>query len=439
MSVVISSVEKKSIGSKKGIKAGDTLISINGNEISDVLDYRFYGDDEKLELCWKNSSGRLKNKTVKHCDGVDSLGLGFETYLMDKQRHCKNACIFCFIDQLPEGMRKSLYFKDDDSRLSFLFGNYITLTNLTEHDADRIIKMHISPVNVSVHTMNPELRVEMMKNPSAGKSLGFLKRFSDAGIAINAQLVLCPGINDGKELEYSLTQLSLLPSVQSIAAVPVGLTKYRDGLHPLEPFSPSGAADVIDAIDRFNEKLISDGRGKLAFPSDEFFQIAGRNIPDCDYYLDFPQLDNGVGLLALTEYDFMSALDNTPADVESRKLTLATGKAAYELINQLAEKFMKKFTASEIDVFCIENKFFGENVTVSGLVTGRDLINTLKGKIRSDLCIPSVMLKSSDEPVFLDDVSVSDVSAELNVNILVTDCSGDGLFNTLYERGRTDV
>ncbi len=435
MAVKIFAVLKNSACAKNGIRPGDILVSINGNEINDVLDYRFYSDSDKLTAVFELRDGTVKS-VVLHCtNDFDRLGLAFETYLMDKQRRCKNACIFCFIDQLPKGMRESLYFKDDDSRLSFLFGNYITLTNLTDKDVDRIIKMHISPINASVHTMNPDLRVKMMKNPAAGSSLTYLKRFSDAGISINAQLVLCPGINDGAELSFSLERLAELPSVKSIAAVPVGLTRYRDGLYPLEPFNKESAAEVIDTIDRFNDELVKQGRDKLAYPSDEFFQIAQRNIPDYAYYGDFPQLDNGVGMIACLDKEFSDAMEAYEADDRKRSFAVATGVAAYDIMKNVAERFCDKFKASEINVYCIKNSFFGESVTVTGLITGRDLISSLKqqGFCGKYLLIPFVMLKSKSEPVFLDDVTVSQVEEALDTKVIVTSCDAYSLFDSFYE------
>ncbi len=435
MAVVIFGVDKNCKCASKGIKAGDKLISVNGNEINDVLDYRFYTDDDKLVLRFCTAEGKKKKVVIRHNECCDSLGLSFETYLMDKHKSCKNKCIFCFIDQLPKGLRESLYFKDDDSRLSFLFGNYITLTNLTDDDVERIIKMHISPINASVHTMDPELRVFMMKNPKAASSLAYLKRFSDAGIRINAQLVLCPGINDGKALKYSLKELSELSSVASIAAVPVGLTKYRDGLFPVAAFDKRGAGEVIDLIDRFNNELVSAGRGRLAYPSDEFFQLAQRDIPDYEYYDDFPQLDNGVGVIASTEYEFMCELTDFEDDFVERNFAVATGVAAYPLMSKLCSEFARKFSKSDIKVFCIENKFFGETVTVAGLVTGTDLIDSLKNKCFNcrKLLIPSVMLKSSDEPIFLDDVSIYDVEKELDASVVITSCDGASLFHSFLD------
>ena len=430
MSVLIADVRKKSVCEKKGIAPGDTLLSINGMEINDVLDYRFFTGEEKLSVEYEDRRGRRRRCRVRNVGDIDDIGLVFDTYLMDRQRSCRNKCIFCFVDQLPKGLRPSLYFKDDDSRLSFLFGNYITLTNLSEQDAQRIIRFHISPINASVHTMNPELRVKMMKNPDAGKSLSLLKRFSDAGIAVNAQLVLCPGVNDGPELDYSLEKLAELESVASIAAVPVGLTKYREGLYPLRGYTAAEAAAVIDAVDAFNARLEAEGRAKLAYPSDEFFLLAGRPVPPYEYYGDFPQLDNGVGVFALTAHDFREALDEAEGDGEQRVLSVATGEAAYPLLRELAAAFTEKYPGASIDVYAVKNVFFGESVTVAGLITGGDLIAALRGRLRPDsvLLIPSVMLRSSEEPVFLDDVSADDVSAALGVPVEATGSGGAALF-----------
>ena len=435
MAVQIFDVKKGSPAGKKGVCPGDRLISINGHAIDDVLDYRFYAREDRLRVVYENARGKEKHFTARADGDPDAIGMEFETYLMDRHRSCKNHCIFCFIDQLPKGLRPSLYFKDDDSRLSFLFGNYITLTNLTPHEADRIIEMHISPINASVHTMDPALRVKMMKNPKAGESLSFLRRFSDAGIEINAQLVLCPGVNDGEQLDYSLEQLSLLPGVRSVAAVPVGLTKFREGLYPLQKYTSEGAADVIDRIDAFNEMLVSAGREKLAYPSDEFFQLCGRPLPPYDYYGDFPQIENGVGLCAAAEHDFREALAQLPPDDLPRRFALATGVAAAGLLKKLAALFIEKFPGSEIEVYALENRFFGPDVTVAGLLTGRDVIDGLRAQSFNSplLLLPSVMFKGKDELIFLDDVSKADVEAALSARVLVTDCDGAALADTFYE------
>lgn len=434
MSVRIFAVSKNGICGKKGIRPGDRLVSVNSHEINDVLDYRFYSASDMCDFCFECQDGNRRVIRIRNSSSDRMLGISFETYLMDKHRHCKNSCIFCFIDQLPKGMRESLYFKDDDSRLSFLFGNYITLTNLSDCDVDRIIKMHISPVNVSVHTMNPDLRVKMMKNPNAGRVLKYLERFSEAGIDINAQLVLCPGINDGYELKYSLEKLSELSGVKSIAAVPVGMTKFREGLFELNLYNMSTASEVIDIIDSFNSRLLSENREKLAFPSDEFFLISGRDIPDESYYGEFLQLDNGVGMYALTNSEFTLALESACADNSVRDVAVATGVAAFPLIKRLADAFRDKFPCSNVEVYCIENRFFGENVTVAGLVTGKDLIEQLKENqfACKKLLLPSVMFKSATERIFLDDISVEDAEKALDTSVTVVDCDGGALFDGLY-------
>ncbi len=435
MSVLINGVAKKSIADKKGIRAGDVLISVNGHEINDVLDYSFYVKEEKLVLALVSESRAKKVKIRKK--EYDDIGLEFETYLMDRQHHCKNKCVFCFIDQLPKGMRDTLYFKDDDSRLSFLFGNYVTLTNLTEHDVQRLIDMHISPVNVSVHTMNPTLRVEMMKNKHAGECLSILKRLADAGIQLNTQLVLCPGLNDGKELEFSLNELEKLrPAIQSIAAVPVGLTKFRKGLAKLRPYTPEEAKAVISTVDAFGKKCLEKYGTRLAFCADEFYLKAALPIPDEEYYEDYPQIENGVGLWKDLEVSFFDALESCEADRSTKsRVSLITGTAAYPLIKKLAAAAEQKFPNVKADVFEILNDFFGHSITVAGLVTGQDLIAQLKNKdYAKRLIIPSVMLRS-EEDMFLDNVTKEDVQKALDVTLTVTPQS-DGaelLYNILGE------
>lgn len=435
MSVLINGVAKKSMADKKGIRAGDVLISVNGHEINDVLDYSFYVKEEKLVLALVSESRAKKVKIRKK--EYDDIGLEFETYLMDRQHHCKNKCVFCFIDQLPKGMRDTLYFKDDDSRLSFLFGNYVTLTNLTEHDVQRLIDMHISPVNVSVHTMNPTLRVEMMKNKHAGECLSILKRLADAGIQLNTQLVLCPGLNDGKELEFSLNELEKLrPAIQSIAAVPVGLTKFRKGLAKLRPYTPEEAKAVISTVDAFGKKCLEKYGTRLAFCADEFYLKAALPIPDEEYYEDYPQIENGVGLWKDLEVSFFDALESCEADRSTKsRVSLITGTAAYPLIKKLAAAAEQKFPNVKADVFEILNDFFGHSITVAGLVTGQDLIAQLKNKdYAKRLIIPSVMLRS-EEDMFLDNVTKEDVQKALDVTLTVTPQS-DGaelLYNILGE------
>ena len=431
MAVKITGIENGSLAQKKNIREGDTLLKINGKEIRDVLDYQFYIKDTKLTLSLLTAENKSKMVIIRK-DEFDDIGLEFETYLMDKQRHCKNKCIFCFIDQLPEGLRDSLYFKDDDSRLSFLFGNYITLTNLTDEEADRIIEMHISPVNISVQTMNPGLRVKMMLNPKAGESLRYLYRFAQAGIAINTQLVLCPGINDGKELEHSLRELfKLYPAVQSIAAVPVGLTDHRDGLYPLEPYTKETAGEVIDLIDRLNAEFKKEHGEIIAYAADEFYLKAHREMPDADYYNGFPQLENGVGMWALLKSEFEEALDECEITELKRKATVVTGKAAYPLICSLSEKAMKKISGLEINVVSAENKLLGEMITVSGLLCGKDIADAVSGTdLGDELIIPPNCLRSEGD-MFLDDMTVDQLSEKLGVEVKQNGSSGYELLSAM--------
>ncbi len=417
MSVEIKNVKKWSVAFFKGIKAGDRLVSVNGNEINDFLDYDFYLKDEKLCLEIEHK-GKVKRVTLKK-RADDDIGLEFESYLMDKQKRCRNKCIFCFIDQNPEGMRESIYFKDDDSRLSFLFGNYITLTNLSDSDIDRIIKMHISPVNVSVHTMNRGLRVKMMNNKNAGKCLDYIYRLAEAGIELNTQLVLCPGINDGKELEYSITELGkLYPAVQSIAAVPVGITKHREGLFDMPSYTKESAGEVIDIIERLGDEFKVKYGTRLVYAADEFYLKAQRKIPDEEYYESYPQIENGVGMWASFKCEaegFIEGLEkNSPI---KRCVSLATGSAAYPLIEETAGKLMAVYPDVRINTYEIKNDFYGHSVTVAGLITGGDLINQLKDKDLGEvLIIPDVMLRSEGD-LFLDNISLEDAKNQLGVEI----------------------
>ncbi len=432
MSVKITNVASDSYASKAGLLSGDELLSINATEIFDVLDYRFCIQAKKLSLkVLRNGVENLFN--IRKNDEFADIGLEFETYLMDKQRSCKNKCIFCFVDQMPKGMRESLYFKDDDSRLSFLFGNYITLTGLCPREIERIKSMHISPVNISVHTMNPRLRVEMMKNPYAGEVLNVLNEFKDSNIEMNTQLVLCPGINDGDELRYSLAELGkLYPAVKSIAAVPVGITKYRDGLFPLRTYTKEEACQVIDIIDEFNAHFSFFNNGEiLAYASDEFYLLAEREMPNADYYGEFSQLDNGVGVCALLKDEFVCALNEILPRTVDREVTIATGHAAYGLLGELSKMAMAKFSGLKINVTEIKNKFFGETVTVAGLLTGEDLKNQLKNVDLGDvLLIPRVSLRNEGDK-FLDDITVEELSCCLNIKIQPVENDGSKLLDMI--------
>ncbi|MBR7132215.1 MAG: DUF512 domain-containing protein [Clostridia bacterium] len=424
MSVTVNSVIKGSPAYKAGVRPGDILISIDGNEITDVLDYRFYQNNSRLTLVYINSAGKEKTARVKKEEYAE-LGLEFETYLMDKKHSCLNKCIFCFIDQLPKGLRETLYFKDDDSRLSFLFGNYITLTNLTEHEIDRIINMHISPVNISVHTTNPELRVKMMSNKNAGKVLGLLDRFNSAGIKLNCQMVLVPGYNDGAELERTLSDLTALENAECIAAVPVGITGHREGLAELKPFDKEGAQAVLEIIDRFGEKCLEKYGSRRVYAADEFYILAQKELPEARHYEEFLQLENGVGLVPLLLSEALPAIDETEILLgEKRTISIATGEAAYPFITQIVDKLIKKWDNLECRVYAIKNNFFGGEITVAGLVTATDIFEQLKGEnLGSELLIPSVMLRDGGD-MFLDSVTLEELSQKLDVKI--TPVNNDG-------------
>ena len=432
MSVIIKDVEKKSPAYKAGIKSGDTLLTLNGNTIMDVLDYSFYQSDEKLTAEIINSKGKIKKLKIKK-DEFQELGLLFDTYLMDQKHSCKNKCIFCFIAQFPKGLRESLYFKDDDSRLSFLFGNYITLTNITEHEIERIIKMHISPINISVHTTNPELRVKMMTNKNAGKALDVIKRFNDAGIKMNSQLVLCPGYNDGAELERTLNDLLNLENMECIAAVPVGLTKYRDGLAKLEPFNKENASSVLDIIDKYAQKSLEKYASRRIYGSDEFYLLAEREIPSAEFYGDFLQLENGVGLWALLKSEAYSAIKEVGEKSVDRHISIATGVSAYPLIRDIADKCEQKCKGLKCDVYAIKNNFFGEKITVSGLITATDIYEQLKDTdLGETLYIPSSMLRDGGD-MFLDSITLDELSDKLNVKIKPIDNEGYLLVDAIID------
>lgn len=417
MAVTISGVKKHSPASRHGIRAGERLLSINGNQIMDVLDYRFYQLNTALALELEDAQGERRTVFLKKPE-YEEIGLEFETYLMDRQHSCKNKCVFCFIDQLPKGLRKSLYFKDDDSRLSFLFGNYVTLTNLTEHEISRIIKMHISPMNISVHTTNPQLRVKMMKNPHAGEALSIIRRFAQAGIKINCQIVLCPGYNDGEELKRTLNDLEgLCPQVQAVAVVPVGITKYRENLPEMTAFTKETAGETIDLIESFGERCLQKHGARVAYPGDEFYLKAERPLPPAEFYEDFSMLENGVGLLPLLQDEFYRALEDAESGGGKRKITIATGVAPGEYIQKFLGDAVKKFPQISGRVVPIVNRFFGETITVSGLVTGTDLIEQLSPlDLGEELLIPACMLRREGD-LFLDDVSLQDVEAALKVPV----------------------
>ena len=424
MSFVISSVEKNSPAEKAGILPGESIVSINGNVIKDVLDYRFYMIDSSIKIEIIGLDGKHRTVSVKKPE-YDDLGLDFETYLMDKERCCKNKCIFCFIDQMPPNMRETLYFKDDDSRLGFLFGNYITMTNLEDEDIDRIIKMHLSPINVSVHTTNPELRVQMMKNPKAAESLRYLKKLADAGIALHIQLVLCPGINDGRELERTFSDLAKLgPAVESAVCVPVGLTKYREKLPKLTPYDAKGAKEVISIVDSFREKMKKERGIAVAYAADEFFIKAGLPLPEYEYYDEFTQLEDGVGLCTLLKHEFYEALDYFQPAEYRRTVTIPTGKAAYSTIKELANAAESRYNGLKIDVIAMENNFFGELITVTGLLTGRDIAAQLKNRDNGDAVLICESTLRYEHDKFIDDTTPEYVEHELGLPVLMVPNDG---------------
>ncbi len=416
--VEITEVAPRSRAQRAGLLPKDLLISINGNEINDVLDYRFYLADTNITLSVLRE-GRAMSVSIRKQE-YDDIGLDFATPLMDKKHSCKNKCVFCFIDQLPEGMRDTLYFKDDDSRLSFLHGNYITLTNLKESDIDRIIKMHISPVNISVHTTNPELRVRMMKNKRAGEVLSYIKKLADAGITICAQIVLCKGLNDGDELLRSMRDLSALyPALDSVSVVPAGLTKYRHGLYPLEAFTSEECAEVIKTVESFGDECVKKYGCRLFFPADELYIKAGLPLPDEDFYEGYSQIQNGVGMIT----DMRSAIEFELEDIDGckeeftapRRVSVATGYAAYDHIKAMCRKLEESFDGLTVCVYPIRNDFFGESITVAGLLTGKDISAQLSGKSLGDeLLFPSVCLRAEGD-VFLDDMTPEELSTSLGV------------------------
>ena len=430
----IRSVEEGGIAWEMGIEPGDKLLTVNGQEIEDIFDYRYYIEEEELLLLIEKADGEQWELEIGK-EEYEDLGMEFEEGLMDQYRHCHNRCSFCFIDQMPPGMRETLYFKDDDSRLSFLQGNYVTLTNMSEHDIERIIKYRLEPINISFQTMNPELRCRMLHNRFAGESLKKADILYEAGIEMNGQIVLCKGINDGDELEYSIRELTrYLPNLQSVSVVPVGLSKYRDGLEPLEPFGKEDAEAVIDTIERWQKTLYEQYGKHVVHASDEWYLLAGRELPEEERYDGYLQLENGVGMLRLLHNEFTEALAAEQGDNEVRELSLATGKLAYPTICTLMEQMKEKFPDTTVHVYPIRNDFFGERITVSGLVTGQDLTAQLKGqKLGERLLIPCNMLRV-DEDVFLDDYTVADVEKTLQEPLNIVKSSGQNLLDTVLGR-----
>lgn len=436
---VIKYVEPHSHGERAGIAAGDVLVAINGHNINDVLDYRFYLTERMLTVSVIRD-GKPLEFTVRKGE-YDDLGLDFDTPLMDQKHSCKNKCIFCFIDQLPRGMRKSLYFKDDDSRLSFLHGNYITLTNLSDEDIDRIIKMRISPLRVSVHTTDPELRVQMMKNPRAGQVLSYIDRIAEAGIDIDAQVVLCRGVNDGEALARTMRDLlKYYPALQSVSIVPAGLTRHRDGLYPLSPYTPAESADIIAQVTEMGDACVENYGRRIFFCADELYIRANLPLPDADYYEGFAQIEDGVGLIASLCEEFGWAMEDLelPARLD-RRVTMVTGTAAYDTLSRLASRLCLAVEGLEIDVIPIKNDFFGHSVTVAGLLTATDIAAQLTGvELGDELLFPAVALRASDEAVFLDDKTPEWLSEQLGVPVRAVPNDGEELVRMILRGADPD-
>ena len=431
---IIKSVEEGSIAWEMGIEPGDRLLQINGSIIEDVFDYHYYTNDEELLILIQKENGEEWELEIEK-DYDEDLGIEFEQGLMDEYRSCRNKCMFCFIDQMPKGMRDTLYFKDDDSRLSFLQGNYITLTNMSDHDIQRIVDYHLEPINVSIHTTNPELRCKMLHNRFAGDALKKIQILYDGGITMNGQIVLCKGINDGEELERSIRDMTKwLPNLQSVSVVPVGLTKFRDGLYPLEPFTKEDAKEVLGIIHKWQKKIYEEYGIHFIHAGDEWYLLAEEELPEEERYDGYLQLENGVGMLRLLLNEFEEAYEPLAGDGREIHLSMATGKLAYPYLKEMLERLKAKYPNLNVNLFEIRNDFFGERITVAGLITGQDLIAQLKGQDLGDaLLLPCSMLRSGEE-VFLDDVTVTELSDALQVPIDIVKSSGQDFIEAVLQQ-----
>ena len=432
----ITAVEAGSAADELGVEPGDRLIAIGGNEIEDIFDYRYYCEDSYLEVLIEKADGEEWLLEIDK-EPEEDLGLTFENGLMDEYRSCRNKCIFCFIDQMPPGMRETLYFKDDDSRLSFLQGNYITLTNMSEKDLERVIRFHLAPINISVHATDPELRCRMLHNRFAGNVLERIRQLYAAGIEMNGQIVLCPEINDGEQLDRSIRDLAgFLPYMRSLSVVPVGVTKYREGLYPLRTFTSVEAAAVIDQIEGWQRKIYARHGTHFVQASDEFYILAGRQLPEEERYDGYIQLENGVGMVRLLLTEVEAALEAAEGDDRTCEISLATGELAAKYLEQILEKIQQKFPGIRAHLYPIRNDFFGTTITVAGLVTGGDLIRQLEGRpLGRRLLIPSVMLRSG-ESIFLDDVTVKQVEKALQVPVDIVKSSGYDLVESIIGAGK---
>ena len=428
---IVKSLMPGGIGEELGIEPGDKLLAINGNEIQDVFDYYYYEESEQLLLLIEKPDGEEWELEIEK-DEDESLGIEFDQSLMDEYRSCRNKCMFCFIDQMPKGMRETLYFKDDDSRLSFLQGNYITLTNMSDHDVERIVKYRLEPINISFQTTNPELRCKMLHNRFAGEALKKVDILYRGQIEMNGQIVLCKGVNDGEELERTIRDLTgYLPYLKSVSIVPVGLTKYRDGLYPLEPFTKEDAKEVLSVIHRWQEKIYQEHGIHMIHAGDEWYVLAEEEVPEEERYDGYLQLENGVGMMRLLFNEVQEALSAVTGDERQREISLATGRLMYPYIGKILEEIRKKFPNITTHLYAIRNDFFGERITVSGLITGQDLTGQLKGQpLGERLLLPCNMLKIG-EPVFLDDFTLEEVENSLQVKTDIVKSSGQDLLDAV--------
>ncbi len=426
----IKYVMPDSLAEEAGLESGDILCRINGKEFHDVLEYRFLISESEVELDVIKKDGSREDIIIEN--DYEDLGIEFSSGLIDDAKSCRNKCIFCFIDQLPKGMRETVYFKDDDTRLSFLQGNYVTMTNMSDDEINRMIEMRISPINISVHTTNPELRVKMLNNKNAGKIYDIMKRFANEGLCMNCQIVLCPGYNDRGELDRTISDLeALYPSVLSLSVVPVGLTRYREGLCPLKGYDRESSRKVINQVHAWQDKIYKRYGFKMVYLSDEFYIMADMPIPSAEDYEGFPQIENGVGLVASLTEEFDSAIKLIKKKQYNRSVTIATGELAYETIKSLAEKLENLCSGLSVNVYAIKNNFFGGMVSVAGLVCGGDLIEQLSDKPKTDIiAIPSVMLRDGED-IFLDDITLDEAKERLGCEIIPINNDGYEFVETI--------
>ena len=431
MEHIVSAVTPGSIAEEMEIEPGDVLVSVNGQEPEDVFDYRYLMNEEEVLVVIRKPDGEEWELEIEK-EYEDDLGMEFENGLMDDYRSCRNKCMFCFIDQLPKGMRDTLYFKDDDSRLSFLQGNYLTLTNMSEHDLEKIIYYKLSPINISFQATNPELRCKMLHNRFAGDVMDKVRRLKEAGIMMNGQIVLCRGVNDGEELDRSIRDLvTLMPELQSVSVVPVGLTRYRDGLYPLEPFTKEDACKVLDLIHSWQEKLLKEYGTHFIHAGDEWYILAERPMPEETTYDGYLQLENGVGMVRLLKEEVDAYLKKLPGDDRKRRVTIATGELAAPYLREHVASIRGKYPNVEVQVITVKNEFFGGKITVAGLLTGQDLVKQLKEKDLGEELLLSINMLKSDEPIFLDDMTVEQLQTALQIKVSIVESSGNDFVNCI--------